>query len=242
MRTWNVMVCDDERSWLVLAEKMLREFAEDTGREIRVRCFEDPGEFLRETERLAPQICFMDIEFGGEEQGIDLAGIVNERCPSCQVAFLTNYLHYSLEVYRTEHIWYVLKPQFMERLPEIFQKLEYIEDTQRRELLISGLDGSLIKLPCEQILYMERQGRITRIETTSGPYETRMRIPTLEARLSAKSFVRCHNSYIVSLPRIRELRGKSVIMEGGAEILISRGYQSSFRRTYLAWAEDVSLV
>ncbi len=253
MREINIIIVDDDKDWLQTAGQILQRFADQKAdRKISLHCYENADSTLAELtgsktaagikpQTAAPDLAFLDIEFGTSPDGIGLAGQLNERFPACQIVYLTNYLHYALDVYQTDHIWYVLKPQFEERLPEIFSKLAAIRNNRETKLSLTAADGHIVTLRCGDILYLERQTRMTRIVTVNSSYHTRSRIPELAAKLPAGSFARCHNSYIVNLTRVSEIYAKSILLEDGSEILISRGYSRSFRAAWMAWAESITV-
>lgn len=53
----------------------------------------------------------MDIELE-LDNGIQVAGMLNEKWPDCAIIYVTNYLFYAIDIYQTEHIYFVLKEQF----------------------------------------------------------------------------------------------------------------------------------
>ncbi|MBQ9015139.1 MAG: response regulator transcription factor [Firmicutes bacterium] len=240
MKELRAVICDDDRSWLAQAAGIIEDYAKEAGLQLQLRSYDEPAAVLTELTE-APDLFFMDIEFEEGPEGISLAKQMNERFPSCQIIYLTNYLHYALDVYQTEHIWYVLKPQLADRLPEVFQKLEQLEEDRRKDLVIHASDGTIVRLACGEILFMERQSRLTCIRTQSGSFRTRARIPELEKMLPGRTFARCHNSFIVNLPHIREIHAKSLLLDDGTEIIISRRYNNAFRTAYLTWAENAAI-
>ena len=172
----------------------------------------------------------------GHAAGIAAAAEINRRYPDCQVVYLTNYLNYAVDVYETEHVWYLLKEQFEERLPEVMQKISDNEEATRAELVVVTSHGSIESVRCRDILYLERKDRRTVIVTYRQRYEVRDRIPVIMSKLPARGFARCHNSYAVNLDKVSAIQKNSILMKNGDELLISRGYGRSFRTEYMDWA------
>ena len=50
----------------------------------------------------------------------------------------------------------------------------------------------------------------------------------MEAELEGQHFVRCNKGYLVNLRHIQLIRGDSVVMSGGDELLISRRRKDEF--------------
>src|SRR5215471_4726074 len=69
---------------------------------------------LREIERTAPQLVFLDIELGGAD-GFDLLARLET---SPVVVFVTAYAQYAVEAFAVNAVDYLLKPVDPERLAE----------------------------------------------------------------------------------------------------------------------------
>lgn len=88
----------------------------------------------------------------------------------------------------------------------------------------------------EELLYFERTGRITRVQTAYGCYRVKEKLSEIGERLPEEEFVRCHNSFIVYFPAVREMERNCFIMRDGTQILISRSYGSRVKRAFSRWA------
>ena len=87
----------------------------------------------------------------------------------------------------------------------------------------------------EEIVWLERDKRITRIVSTRGEFITNEKLSLLMERLPVLDFVRCHNSYIVYIPAVKVYRKDMFIMKDGRKILISRGYEEKTRKAFERW-------
>lgn len=56
-------------------------------------------------------------------------------------------------------------------------------------------------------------------------------------RLPHLYFLRCHNSYIVYIPMIKELLKSEIILDNGQIIPVSRSYRKSTHEAFLRWAK-----
>ena len=233
-----VAVCDDDELQRDEAVAMLEEFSRSRRLDVRVSAFGSTEEFLADGTPKQFDIVFMDIEFDGKPEGIDAVRRTNELAPNCQVVYLTNYLQYSVDVYRTDHVWFVLKNQFEDRLPEVFEKLEHIGEARRQFFVVSTKESGLAKIPCKDILYLERQTRISRIVCRTAEYEASDKLSVLMEKLPQSVFAFCHSSFIVNMPSIVELHDFEVVLENGERLPISRRYAKSFRQRYFEWADQ----
>ena len=233
-----VGICDDDALWCQKAEKIIYEYADKTEMEMEVICFSTPEE-LTDYAGYPLDVLFMDIVLeDGEEgkNGIDLVSSVNRKWKECQIVYLTNYLFYATEVYHTEHVFFALKEQFGERIGEIFGKVFHQLSQTRDKLTFSVIGGKEVSLAPADILCFERSGRTTNIITVYGTYPIWDKLSALMEKLPELDFVRCHNSYIVYLPAVREMLADAFILDDGRKVMISRSYRKSARTAFMKWA------
>lgn len=231
-----VGICDDDRVWCEKAKKIIEGYAGRAGLDAETVIFASAEE-AEQYEGSPMDVMFMDIVLDEEEKsGIEAAAEINRKWKDCQVVYLTNYLYYATEVYHTEHVFFALKEQFERRVDEILGKV-LRELSQRREhMIFSVIGGRELSVVPADILCFERSGRKTNIITRNGTFEIWDKLSALTDRLPAPEFVRCHNSYIVYLPAIREMLSDSFIMQDDREIPISRSCRRAARAAFMQWA------
>ncbi len=232
-----VGICDDDAIWCRKAEKIIYSYAAQTETELEVICF-TTSEKLNSYDGYPLDMLFMDIVLENEEgkNGIDIVTAVNKKWKDCQIVYLTNYLFYATEVYHTEHVFFALKEQFEERIGEIFGKVFHQLAQTREKLVYSVIGGKEVSLAPADILYFERSGRITNIITVYGTYSIWDKLSVLTEGLPTLDFVRCHNSYIVYLPAVREMLPDVFLMNDGREVTISRSYRKIAKAAFMKWA------
>ena len=200
-----VAVCDDDKVYCVEAAKKLAALADRQDVGLRISLFDTIDALLSSEELSSIGLVFMDIEFDGKPAGIEAAKRINQAAPNCRVVYLTDYIQYSVDVYQTDHVWFVVKSQFKRRLPEIFEKLERIEEAKRSQLVVTLKDGSVLNLPSKDSLVLERRKRITFITTTAATYETPEKLADICKKLPEAPFAYSHNSYVVNMVHILTL-------------------------------------
>ena len=226
-------ICDDDKIWYRRAEGLIEQYAEETGQEVAL-CYFPDTEALLAYEGAPLEALFMDIELNGEN-GVKAALQVNAKWAHCQIVFLTNYLNYATDVYEAEHVMFVLKEQFAERLGSVFAKIAHEREQHRKQLCFVCVGKQTVYLAPDEIYYFERRGRKTIIETVWGSYELFDKIEDIMKRLPEGEFVRCHNSYVVYLPNIKEAKSGTFQMRNGQMITISRGYEKETKTAFMRW-------
>lgn len=236
MKLLRIGICDDEQSWHDEAKTIIEEYAKKSNFPVELEFFYGREELLR-YNGLPLHAVMMDVELEADN-GIRVAAVLNEKWPECAICFVTNYLFYTSDSYEAEHVYFVLKEQFAKRIGNIFHKIIHMQEQVQKTLFfeVIGGNGKNISLSPKDILYFERKKRRTQIHTIWGTYEVWDKISDIEKQLSEPDFVRCHNSYIVYLPAVRELSMTSIIMKDDTVIAVSRNYAAHTKRVFTRWA------
>lgn len=231
-------ICDDDALWCEKAKRIIEDYGEKEGIKIQFHTFLSKAQLEDFKDTL--DVLFLDIELedadGKQELGTKIALDINIRWPHCQIVFLTNYLFYATEVYESKHLYFVLKEQFRDKIEKLFSKILTIQKNSRKKLLFEEVGRNVVSLFPSQILYLERRGRITNLVTTSKEvFKIPYKMDELENEILNNDFLRCHNSYIVYMPAIQEIRKTEVVLIDHTLILISRAYVKKVKRTFMKW-------
>lgn len=141
------------------------------------------------------------------------------------VVFTTAYPEYAAQSYDLEAVDYLLKPITEERFLRCVDKiLQRTPDTPRRDNLILKVDGALVRINHEDILYIESLKDYLRVVTPDDAYITHMTMKALEGILPSDAFVRIHRSYLVALSKVRVL-GASELVVGEKTLPIGETYR-----------------
>lgn len=237
MSLLRVVIVDDDAMWRDEAQRLLLSFARQEGLDLYLDAYASADElFAGQTG--APDAIFSDIELGQGASGIDLVRRASERWPRCQFVYMTNHLRYAPEVYVTDHLWFVLKESFAERLPEIMTKLLGLLDETGSLLVVRASDRTMRSVPCQDVTHLERSKRVTLVHVTDGSvFHVPDRLPTLLADLPAGLFARTHGSFLVNLAHVSGIYADMVRLDTGVEVPLSRRCARSLRESYLLWAD-----
>lgn len=227
-------ICDNDKKWCECAKRIIVQYGNKINTTIGISIFNSKDDLLNYSgEPLAA--LFLGIELG-EDNGIELASLVNRKWEKCPIVFFTNNLRRATDVYNTSHVYFGLKEEFKYKVGEVFRKI--IEETEyrRSKIIFSLIGGETVSLYPEEILYFERNKRITNIATVWGEFRIWDKMDKLMETLPELFFVRCHNSYIVYLPAVLRMDKQSFCMNNGVKISISRGYSKEVEQSFTRWA------
>ncbi|WP_200978670.1 LytTR family DNA-binding domain-containing protein [Echinicola sp. 20G] len=150
------------------------------------------------------------------------------------VIFTTAHSQYALEGFNLSAIDYLLKPYPLERFMTAVNKAKgYFQyqhqQPQVQEDLYVRADYSLVKIPIEDILYIEGLADYLKIHQETGkPIITRMTMKAILEKIPS-DFIRVHRSYIVPKKRIDSIRNKNIHI-GNIEIPIGNTYRDAVEK------------
>lgn len=236
-----ILICDDNEIILKKYKMILEGYLDAHNICFTLNLFSTPDRVLLFAKHNYIDLAFLDIELAGEN-GIELAKKLNYLQPGCQIVYLTNYLEYATEVYDTRHNAYVLKKQFPERVAQVMEKV--LASMKRDEKKIAISDGKNMFLLLEkELVLVERCQRYTILHMENGEkYKTKEKLLEVEKLLDKKLFMRCHNSYLVSMMHIKQYRRNAVLLDNDTEITISRQYIKPVREQFLGFCDHMNLL
>lgn len=143
------------------------------------------------------------------------------------VVFTTAYPGFAAQSYDLEALDYLVKPITEERFRKCVDKVLKVTESpapKDKEYLFLKVDGQLVRVLLEEILYIESLKDYLRVVTTRGAWITHMTMKALEGLLPAHAFVRIHRSYLVSLSKVSVLGATSVSI-GEKKIPVGESYR-----------------
>ena len=176
-------------------------------------------------------IVFLDIQME-KLNGIELLEKLDIKP---QVILITASANYALKGFELSVTDYILKPYNFDRFAASVHKAsEYLQWQQRATLQVkteaeyvfvkSGY--KLVKIMLNDILYIEGMRDFQSILCKSGRIMASHSMQELENMLS-HTFVRCHKSFIVSIPKIESIERERIFI-GSKSIPIGEMYRNEF--------------
>lgn len=193
-----------------------------------------------------PQLVFLDVElpFGNAFDILDAC-----RGLFFETIFVTAFSEYSIKALNQSAAYYLLKPLSIEELivavnkvqehivkNEIYDRNRIVADNFReqqpakRHVLLPTVEGfELIRM--EEIVHLKGNGNFTDIHLNNGTVKMACRFLKHYEEILPLPFMRIHKSHIINLNYVQSYHkslGGYVVMNDGAEILISPGYKEGF--------------
>ncbi len=192
--------------------------------------------FVKEHQEL--DVVFLDIRVGESVDGIDIAKKINVFAPKVAIVLMTEYVNYATEVYDARQVYFVKKRELGERMNYLFSRLG--SETARRNKGYIHFHAKSRELVVreEEILYIERNGRTTRIQCRKDCIDISEKLSGLEQKLNPIVFVRCHNSFIVNFMAVKEFTRTDFVLCDESIIPVSRYKLNETRERFFVWSKQ----
>lgn len=173
-----------------------------------------------ETGEFDCQLLFMDIMIG---EGLNTVRYIFEHEVNTDIIFITSSKDYVYESYHYHTFAYLLKPVSEADISmELQRYLKELNVSPRFLPITSG--GVRHNIPIHSILYIESNRHKVIVHTIKQDYICYQKLNELEELLKKDNFVRCHQSFLVSLHHVTDFTLTTLTI-ANKEIPISRRYQ-----------------
>ncbi|MEE0142594.1 MAG: LytTR family DNA-binding domain-containing protein [Coprococcus sp.] len=154
------------------------------------------------------------------------------------MVYVSDGFHHVMDAYETKHIYYILKEKFEEKLPCIMDKaIRQLKACGSKEMAFQCHGGVIVRLKLDEIMYFERNLRVTNVVTREYRYIVDEKISEIEERMMSEDFVRCHSSFLVNFFYVKACTKKELILKNGQVIDISRSYWGKAEKEYVQWVK-----
>ena len=168
----------------------------------------------------------------GQPSGIDMVQRLFPQGCATQVIYMSGYLEQATEVYRTSHVYFLLKPLDPEKLRDALRRAYEALPGARPAMLRIKTGHQERLLNASAISYLESALHKVRVHCGAQTYETYARLDDLQDRLP-QTFSRCHRSFLVNLAYVSRLERDELLLHDGTQIPVSRRRARQVQRDLL---------
>lgn len=223
-----IAVCDDDYTIChtitagILAAKALVKY--------EIYEFHSGAELLKSNKKW--DMIFLDIELGGEIDGLDVAQKLQEENPELILIFISSFSKYVSSAYYFHTFQFLLKPidnNLLQR--EFLRGVDEYKSLHAQYTFKHYYDE--IQIEIKDIMYLEAQSRQLEVKTRNGKsYMVYGKISEQEELEKTHSFIRAHRSYLVNLRYIAKIDKNQILLADDSKIPISRTKRSEIADKY----------
>lgn len=224
---------DDEQDDLLLLNEYIK-------REHALTCigsFSSSSDGLQAIISLKPDLVFFDIEMPGVS-GLEILRLLQKEIELA--VLVTSHPEFALESFELSAFDYILKPvtekrfsYTMQRITNYWsmrQKAATYELSQEKETLFISEGRNRMKVPINEIIYLEAMQNYTKVVTARHSYLTLVGFNTFLTKLPQDCFLRIHRSYAVAKNKISGFNAAAEVVCGDTSIPVGKTYKDSVKK------------
>lgn len=235
----SILICDDDTTVLTAIRETTESVLEEFDKKARIHTFADAS-FISEQILSACDIALLDIDFDGAGyNGMDIARKIRSMRSDTVIIFVTNFIEYAPEGYEVQAFRYILKRDLLVDLKAI---LPLALKQLNQETLPIQVNGEIIKVPLDDILYLEvQQHNVTVVmrkltsERKQKEYSFYATLSDLEERLEPRGFLRIHKSYLVNMKHLKKFQCREATLDNGMTLRVGEKSYAENKQKFLLW-------
>lgn len=181
-------------------------------------------------------VAFLDIEIGSMS-GIDVAKSLQQKNKSIVIFIITAYDKYLDEAMDLNIFRFIGKPINPERIFCGLQKAFKIIDNTVIGFYLKS-DDKYIQISINDIVYVEIEGRKTKIVTYNNTYYSNQSIKFWKSKLIQTFFYQVHTSFIINMNCISNYKREEVMLLEKYYIPVAYRSRADFKRTFMSYIEN----
>lgn len=220
--TITIGICDDNPRQVRLLSQYLN--GNHRADEFDIIQSTDPEEFLELLLGKKPHLVFLDIDMG-RTSGIRLGKQIKALYEDTVLVYITAYEKFALDAFGVRAFHYLLKPLTGETFNKVLEEgIRHIENAQAKagKTLTFKTKKEVVRLDLSEIAYFEKIDHKIKIHTRERDFYYYDNFANLLNTLGPAAFVQCHQGYIVNVSMIRGFRDRTLFLDGGIELPVSR--------------------
>jgi DNA-binding LytR/AlgR family response regulator len=233
-----IAVCDSSKKDAALLIDHINTYTDSININVKTEYFKSGLELVDaiENENKIYSIIFLETILEGMN-GIETAKEIRRIDMEVPIIFLTVSREYAVESYEVGAASYYLKPMSKEKLRLCLDK--YI-DKESEKIIVVKVHGDTRFINYENIMYLESFGHYISVHLLNESFLILGKLGDMEEKLSDRRFLRCHQSYLVNMDYIKEVRN-CFILTDGSEIPIRVRQKKKIADQCLSYCIDNNL-
>lgn len=235
----SILICDDDISMVEEIRTVTESILRNSDQKAKIHTFTNPVNISNQLFASC-DIALLDIDFDGADyNGMDIARRLRSLRSDAVIIFVTNFIEYAPEGYEVQAFRYVLKRDVQADLAAI---LPLALKQLNKETLPIQVNGEIMKLLLEDILYLEVQQHNVTVVTTKLTSEKKPKkyvfyaaLSELEERLEPLGFLRIHKSYLVNMKHLKKFQCREATLDNGMTLRVGEKSYAENKQKYLLW-------
>ena len=229
-----IAICDDLTADIEKMKTHIIRYSKESSLQINVMSYSGQNDILTALKQADTyDIIFLDI-YMESLNGIELARHIRKQGVKSRIIFFSTSEEHALAAFGVNALQYLVKPVEYEAFTNAM-KMALIDKAHREEAISIEYGHKVIKIPFENIVYVEAQRNYQYLFLTNGePRKTRMTCSELfDYMRDRPEFVRAGASYIINLEYVVKINSKDIELTDGKKIPMPRGNYTVLKDKYI---------
>jgi two-component system, LytTR family, response regulator LytT len=229
-----IAVCDDDAETLIWVAAALKEHYRNRPYNCNLQLFTDAGDLLHQIkEGYRPCLIFLNIK----EESISAARAIRNLVQDCVLVLMACTVDYALEGYSVHAYSYLIKPFHVGNVIEILQSI----DKNICRSIELRINGSSVQIPCSELAYLESEKHHILFHAHNRSIKAIGKLDFYEEMLkNNKTFIRCHQSFLVNMNYIKDAKGNNFLLLDGTIVPIRRREAAKCKAQYYSYIIGVN--
>ncbi len=205
-----IAICEDEKIFSDKLLDLLNGYFQKHNQILEISVFTDGIPLIDEYKcGIKYDLIFLDIQLEISD-GVNVAAQLREFDKEAAIIFVTGLENRAVEGYAVSAFDYIIKSSLDDRLSDVLDR--FMQVNKARFLTVTTLNGETEIILCNDILYIESDGRGTAISTMNSIIRTSLSVNKVYQLLPQDNFVEIHKSVFVMVTKIKRIGSDNVLM------------------------------
>lgn len=235
----SILICDDDDGMIDTMRSIVESVLQKSGKKTRIHTCTDAS-LVSDQLLSGCDIALLDIDLEeASYNGMDVARRMRTLRSDTVIIFVTNFIEYAPEGYEVQAFRYILKRDLHTDLKAV---LPLALKQLNQETLPIQLSGEIIRVPLDDILYLEVQQHNVTVVTRKLTPEQKQKeytfyaaLSDLEERLEPLGFLRIHKSYLVNMKHLKKFQCREATLDNGMTLRVGEKSYSENKQKFLLW-------
>ena len=239
MNCISVAICEDNFSSLSYIEQSIKKFLSSHGQHCVISSYSSSFNLYNLIqEGMRFHLYFLDIDMP-RINGLTLASKIRSLDLEASIMFISAKEEYVFDAIKVQPFRFIRKSHFQSDLSEALEEYLRQNETEKEDRILTlEIQNEIYRFSIHDIMYIQSKDNYLDIVTDKNHVLIRYKISDMERLLESYQFLRIHKSYLVNYRYIYTLQGKTVTLENGTTLPVSRYRLSEVQTKFKEYIYD----
>lgn len=229
----NIAICDDDKTFINYIEGVIESCSVRYEEKFNIKTFSDGSKLIDYMliDQKNFDIILLDMQMK-DLDGIQTARKIRKQNKNTIIIFVTSYTNMVYDAFEVKAFRYLLKSKVEEQLDNILK--EAIEEIgeDKRNLFVFSFQSTNHMIPFQDIIYFESKKRSIYVYTKDREFNYYGKLRDVEEQTKDMNFIRSHQSFLVNLKHVEEIKGFEIVLDTKQVLPISKSKVKDINRAF----------